>query len=718
MGFKAVFASLQDIFPQIDLRILKAVALEHPNDIDAAAESILVEILPSIATSYESSFALQDANEVVRVSTSDGKGKQPMFYEHQEEERTSNHLSGNELVVWENTVSSHAEKGKQTVFYEHQDEEQTSNHLSGKEPVVWENAISSHGSTSASANTGSPCIVETDARDPQVSLASYSKELEHPASDINVFKELNTNSNSERNVKVNGLDLNHSGVLPSNQLFEPFMDALNDISQEDSDPLASFNLAQEDESPLEQPIIQPSIENSHTEANGMHDNNQTSYDQDSSASASFSYDQHPQLKSLDFDLNSMSKDKIMCDGSYSLNGSLEQSFQIEPPNAQNLSELELDDAVLDCITSGGGVKVCEVDNSKGYVVSKFATITSAFENTHSKCSEKDTTEFISYENGLQPNDDSLPTTLITRSGHFIDIEFLEGMLSDAKGEKLLQESLSSAVELASNLMRDVELLEDRSKHAKEVASNAGQDILSKAEELKVMVVPAKEENDKLAGVIYGEKAILATEAQELQSRLLNLSNERNKSLSVIEEIRETLEIRIAAMKEEIAAAEREKLEKEAAARRVLNEQEAIMASIVEESKKLQEETEKNSKLREFLMDRGRIVDALQGEIAIICEDVMLLKQRVDSGLPSGRSVLGIPSGLSASSSSSHGGCKHSSSDVPVLELEDSTENLSVHDNIAATPSSAEGAKYVIEHSNDVDIDWEIVKDGIFRIFQE
>ncbi|KAG6483697.1 hypothetical protein ZIOFF_060349 [Zingiber officinale] len=91
----------------IDLRILKVVALEHPNDIDAAAKSILVEILPSIATSHESSFALQDANEVVRVSTSDGKGKQPMFYEHQEEERTSNHLSRNELIVWENTISSH-----------------------------------------------------------------------------------------------------------------------------------------------------------------------------------------------------------------------------------------------------------------------------------------------------------------------------------------------------------------------------------------------------------------------------------------------------------------------------------------------------------------------------------------------------------------------------------------------------------------------------------
>ncbi|XP_074583591.1 uncharacterized protein LOC141839685 [Curcuma longa] len=586
MGFKAVFASLQDIFPQIDLRILKAVALEHPNDIDAAAESILVEILPSIATFHESSSALQDANEVVHVSTSAEKGKQPMFYEHQEEERTSNHLSG-------------------------------------KEPVVWENTVSSHGSTSASANTGSPCIVETDARDPQVSLANYSKELEHPASDINAFKELDTNFSSEGNVKENGLDLNHGGVLPSNQLFEQFLDALNDTSQEDIVPLASFNLAQEDECPLEQPIIQPSTENSHTETDGMHDNNQTSYDQDSSV---------------------------------------------------------------------------------------FATVSSAFENTHSKCSDKDATEFISYENGLLPNDDSLPATLITRSGHFDDIEFLEGMISDAKGKK---ESLLSAVELTSSLMRDVELLEDRSNYAKEQASNAGQDILSKAEELKVMVVPAKEENEKLAGVIYGEKAILATEAQELQSRLLSLSNERNKSLSVIEEIRETLETRIAAMQEEIAAVEREKLEKEAAARRVLKEQEAIVASIVEESKKLQEETEKNSKLREFLMDRGRMVDALQGEIAIICEDVMLLKQRVDSGLPSGRSLLGIPSSLSASSSSSHGGSKHSSSDVPVLELKDSTENLSVHDNITVTPSSSEGAKDVLEHPNDVDGGWEIVKDGIF-----
>lgn len=36
--------------------------------------------------------------------------------------------------------------------------------------------------------------------------------------------------------------------------------------------------------------------------------------------------------------------------------------------------------------------------------------------------------------------------------------------------------------------------------------------------------------------MYGEKAILATEARELQSRLLNLSDERDKALAALEEV--------------------------------------------------------------------------------------------------------------------------------------------------------------------------------------
>lgn len=36
--------------------------------------------------------------------------------------------------------------------------------------------------------------------------------------------------------------------------------------------------------------------------------------------------------------------------------------------------------------------------------------------------------------------------------------------------------------------------------------------------------------------MYGEKAILATEVKELQSRLLSLADERDKSLAILDEV--------------------------------------------------------------------------------------------------------------------------------------------------------------------------------------
>lgn len=62
------------------------------------------------------------------------------------------------------------------------------------------------------------------------------------------------------------------------------------------------------------------------------------------------------------------------------------------------------------------------------------------------------------------------------------------------------------------------------------------------------------------------------------------------------QIRQTVEARLAAMEEEIAAAEQEKLEKEELALKALSKQEAVMAAAMEESKKLQQEAEANSKV--------------------------------------------------------------------------------------------------------------------------
>lgn len=121
-----------------------------------------------------------------------------------------------------------------------------------------------------------------------------------------------------------------------------------------------------------------------------------------------------------------------------------------------------------------------------------------------------------------------------------------------------------------SMMKEVELQEKAAEQAKAEAARGGMDIMVKVEELKDVLVHAKEANDMVglqqpltngyllkivlnnvvvvpkcdptlylaqhAGEIYGEKAILATEGRELQTRLLNLSEERDASLGILNEV--------------------------------------------------------------------------------------------------------------------------------------------------------------------------------------
>ncbi|KAM0956363.1 hypothetical protein ACFX2A_025151 [Malus domestica] len=101
-------------------------------------------------------------------------------------------------------------------------------------------------------------------------------------------------------------------------------------------------------------------------------------------------------------------------------------------------------------------------------------------------------------------------------------------------------TLFSAMESVINMMREVEVQEKAMDIVQEEASRGGLDIMVKVEELKRMLAHAKDANDIVhAREVFGEKAILATEARELQSRLLNLSDERDKSLVILNEVDST-----------------------------------------------------------------------------------------------------------------------------------------------------------------------------------
>ncbi|KAM0979976.1 hypothetical protein ACFX2C_015744 [Malus domestica] len=100
--------------------------------------------------------------------------------------------------------------------------------------------------------------------------------------------------------------------------------------------------------------------------------------------------------------------------------------------------------------------------------------------------------------------------------------------------------VQAAMELVINMMREVEVQEKAVDIVQEEASRGGLDIMVKVDDLKRMLAHAKDANDMVhAGEVFGEKAILATEARELQSRLLNLSDERDKSLAILNKVDST-----------------------------------------------------------------------------------------------------------------------------------------------------------------------------------
>ncbi|KAL5701706.1 hypothetical protein ACHQM5_027017 [Ranunculus cassubicifolius] len=250
-----------------------------------------------------------------------------------------------------------------------------------------------------------------------------------------------------------------------------------------------------------------------------------------------------------------------------------------------------------------------------------------------------------------PEDESFSSITVTQSGQICSIDVLEDAISEAKNNK---KTLFSSMESVIGMMKEVEDLEKAAEAAKKEAVKGGLDILAKVEDIRKMLLHAQAANDMHVGEVYGEKAILATEARELQSRLLNLSYERDRSLAILDEMRQSLESRLAAAEEIMKQADQDRLNKEESARKALTEQENVMDNVVQESKRLQSEAEENSKLRDFLMDRGKLVDVLQGEIGVICHDIKLLKENFDDRVPLSKSLSSSQTSCILASSGSTG----------------------------------------------------------------
>jgi len=558
----AVFRSLCELFPQVDPRMLKAVAIEHHNDADSAVVAVLDEVMPSSAG----------------ISSADHESA----------------LFNDDLV---RNFSAHSHSVRET------------------------GNSSSAGSVGTSSIHHEPAVIVDDL----VRNLSANHGVREPGSSssagYNVRDEANGSVDSARctssteiltgmqETVVGELDLAPSFQVMSQQLDFPFYSApelnnkLGDLTLEDHlKSCYTSNLDHSDNgvgnggSLSSEYIVQPLLGKN---GNGSIDLNVA------------------QVQEQDFDIaipvgNCISQDsslKFPCNY-------LEVCYKTSAPAPNSEVSPELLSIEKDAFAPALDFPIPDIQES---FVGSAAVLVQKDENSadidYNTQQSEDRIEhgdtFLSSQSDLIPdlNSNHFVSMASTHSSHSVSIESLEDSIADAKNKK---NDLLPSLQLVTKMIEDVELLEEKAEVAKRESTISGTSILTKVEELKEMLNHAKEANDMHAGEVFGERSILTTEARELQSRLQRLSEERNNYLDVIEEIRQTLEERLAAAQLEYEAAEKEKAEKEASAQALLSKQEKEMNSIVEESRKLQIEAEENLKLKDFLVERGRIVDTLQG----------------------------------------------------------------------------------------------------------
>ncbi|GAY40729.1 hypothetical protein CUMW_054240 [Citrus unshiu] len=671
MGFNAVYRCLMEMFPQIDTRLLKAVAIEHSKDADAAATIVLTEILPHWSKKSLTSSSVISNRTASSTSSKDlslrrlSDRASDEIAEHEEHEElntfrrrrnrsqpssleqgsiTTGYATSTDLPCAHNSDSVSLDKAlNASAVSQSYDPNDSSGQLYGnpeseevillgktpesvvevgsdKASTVMPNECGNDDLGGACANTESNGVVSVD----KGQYTDVKFESEHTPI---VMPTLSAHANG---LGATDIDISIFGISQEvGSCFDCPLKVENSVAQlvpssvqERASDVCQYRdvKVESEHTPIVMPT--PSIH-----ANAVANGSLTAW--------------------TDFDGPGATDIGVSnCGISQEVGSCLDCPLEVENSVAQlvpssvqehtsNVPESGFQLEVGSSLPSSVQQHTSDVSESGFHLEVGSSSTTDSGKPDANGSSDLMSKQENSVNGKCNIEDDSTITTIVTRSGQICRIDLLEEMIEDAKNNK---KNLFKAMESVMNMMREVEIQERAAKEAKAAAVRGGLDIFVKMDELKQMLAHAKEANDMHAGEIYGERAILATEARELQNRLLSLSEERDKSLAVLDEMRETLEARLAAAEDMRKEAEEEKFEKEESARASLAEQEVIMEKVVQESKLLQQQAEENSKLREFLMDRGRVVDSLQGEISVICQDVRLLKEKFDERVPLSKSV--------------------------------------------------------------------------------
>uniref|UniRef100_A0A8I6WHP8 CUE domain-containing protein n=2 Tax=Hordeum vulgare subsp. vulgare TaxID=112509 RepID=A0A8I6WHP8_HORVV len=631
MAFKQVFCALREVFPQVDLRILKAVASQYSSDVDAAVGFVLSDVIPAVSEPTETVFTLQDVEYAE--------------HDHADSRKSNLHSGGTTLVDLGTKEDASGLFGTSAVssgtfcecnpFSDYDGPFHSNNKIEKCSQVedkvvinetripttVMNSLLQEHyalvGLSSTSATE--PHMIEYEQSD----SGGCNDHCAAEKDEVTPETEIGNHKHSNDNYELSDLLASSGNMLPL------FIESPSDcavkhggqVALKLSDEVTRHDFAKsEDNCYLETLLVNfhskedkqtsknlPIALTVHTLSNPKDNNDlQILFENKDNAveelGALCTAENTPELHKSANDGNLYNLFGDLCTADETTKVPLNST---EEENEQSLYKLYDQHKLFDLFASS---KI--VDNSL-----------QAFQ-------EKGDSETVHNEelSSIHLNNRG---TFTNKSEGFLDnstqpfhITEINKNISDITKSK---ELLSCLYESTIMKMKEVELQEEKSRLAKQNADKAHQNFLAMAEHFNQLIENSKESNDKQAQVVCEENCSLVALTQNLQSKLTKLAAQRNEALAAVQEIKFQLDARLATSMEEEATAREQIIQEDKLALLVRKEKEATMGSIMEESRKLQKEAEENILLREQLLDRGHIIDIMQGEISSIHARVSKLK---------------------------------------------------------------------------------------------
>ncbi|CAI5504325.1 unnamed protein product [Closterium sp. Naga37s-1] len=195
--------------------------------------------------------------------------------------------------------------------------------------------------------------------------------------------------------------------------------------------------------------------------------------------------------------------------------------------------------------------------------------------------------------------------------------------------------LDAQLASVQTLLSEVERAEQQAAAAETALSHAGETDVAEAENLLQHVVRSQQVLEIRAAQVFGHRAQLQEDSQGLKARVEAIQGQFAEVERQVEELRAVLEGRLERARERIGELEKRRREREEAGRRKLEGAEREMGRVLGEVPGLERQERACAELADALVARHHEADVLEGQLAVLREDLAALVRGVGRlpGLP-------------------------------------------------------------------------------------